>query len=53
MDDYGSIEYTRQYAEGILLAAEEYFEHAFADARPGPDLNFLRALAPYVWARWR
>ena len=53
MDDYGSITFTRQFAEGILLVAEEYFEQAFADARPGPDLEFLRALVPYVWARWR
>lgn len=53
MDDYGSIEFTTEYAEGILLVAEEYFEQAFADARPGPDLDFLRALVPYVWARWR
>lgn len=53
MDEYGSIEFTGQYAEGILLVAEEYFEQAFAGARPGPDLDFLRALVPYVWARWR
>jgi len=53
MDDYGSIEFTGEYAEGILLVAEEYFEQAFADARPGPDLDFLRSLVPYVWARWR
>jgi geranylgeranyl diphosphate synthase type II len=53
MDDYGSIAYTTEYAEGILLVAEEYFEQAFADAQPGPDLDFLRALVPYVWARWR
>ena len=53
MDDYGSITFTREYAEGILLVAEEYFEQAFADARPGPDLDFLRSLVPYVWARWR
>jgi geranylgeranyl diphosphate synthase type II len=53
MDDYGSIDFTREYAEGILLVAEEYFEQAFADARPCPDLDFLRALVPYVWARWR
>lgn len=53
MDDYGSIAFTGEYAEGILLVAEEYFEQAFADARPGPDLDFLRALVPYVWARWR
>ena len=53
MDEYGSIAFTSEYAEGILLVAEEYFEHAFADAEPGPDLDFLRALVPYVWARWR
>jgi geranylgeranyl diphosphate synthase type II len=53
MDDYGSITFTREYAEGILLVAEEYFEQAFADATPGPDLDFLRSLVPYVWARWR
>ena len=53
MDDYGSITFTREYAEGILLVAEEYFEQAFADAHPGPDLDFLRSLVPYVWARWR
>jgi geranylgeranyl diphosphate synthase, type II len=53
MDTYGSITFTSEYAEGILLVAEEYFERAFAGAEPGPDLDFLRALVPYVWARWR
>jgi geranylgeranyl diphosphate synthase, type II len=53
MDTYDSIAFTREYAEGILLVAEEYFEQAFAGAAPGPDLDFLRALVPYVWARWR
>jgi geranylgeranyl diphosphate synthase type II len=53
MDDYGSIEFTSQYAEGILSVAEEYFEQAFAAAQPGPDVDFLRALVPYVWARRR
>jgi geranylgeranyl diphosphate synthase, type II len=53
MDDYGSITFTRKYAEGILLVAEEYFEQAFGDARPGPDRDFLQSLVPYVWARWR
>jgi geranylgeranyl diphosphate synthase type II len=53
MDVYGSITFTSEYAEGILLVAEEYFQHAFAGAEPGPDLDFLRALVPYVWARWR
>jgi geranylgeranyl diphosphate synthase type II len=53
MDDYGSIEFAGEFAEGILLVAEAYFEQAFAHAKPGPDLDFLRALVPYVWARWR
>ncbi len=53
MDEYGSITFTSEYAEGILLVAEEYFEQAFADAQSGPDLEFLRSLVPYVWARWR
>jgi geranylgeranyl diphosphate synthase, type II len=53
MDRYGSIEFTSEFAEGILSVAEDYFEQAFADAQPGPDLDFLRALVPYVWARWR
>ncbi|AQA01677.1 geranyl transferase [Mycobacterium sp. MS1601] len=53
MDTYGSITFTREYAEGILLVAEDLFEIAFADAQPGPDLDFLRSLVPYVWARWR
>jgi geranylgeranyl diphosphate synthase, type II len=53
MDTYGSIQFTSEFAEGILSVAEDYFEQAFADAQPGPDLDFLRALVPYVWARWR
>jgi geranylgeranyl diphosphate synthase type II len=53
MDEYGSITFTTEYAEGILSVAEEYFEQAFAAATPGPDLDFLRSLVPYVWARWR
>ncbi|GAY14943.1 polyprenyl synthetase family protein [Mycobacterium sp. shizuoka-1] len=53
MDRYGSIEFTSEYAEGILLVAEEYFEQAFRDAQQGPDLDFLRSLVPYVWARSR
>jgi geranylgeranyl diphosphate synthase, type II len=53
MDDYGSIEFASEFAEGILLVAEAYFEQAFTHAKPGPDLDFLRALVPYVWARWR
>lgn len=38
---------------GSVFTSAEYFEHAFAGAEPGPDLDFLQALVPYVWARWR
>ena len=53
MDDYDCVNFTAEFAEGILLTAQDYFEEAFADAHPGPDLDFLRSLVPYVWARWR
>ncbi len=52
MDAYGSIDFTVEYAEGILAVAEDYFEQAFGKAQSGPDLEFLRLLVPYVWARW-
>jgi geranylgeranyl diphosphate synthase, type II len=35
-----------EFAEGIMLVAEEYFQQAFAAAQRGPDLEFLRALVP-------
>jgi geranylgeranyl diphosphate synthase type II len=53
MDRYRSIQYAAEFAEGILSVAEDHFEAAFAGAEPGPDLDFLRSLVPYVWARWR
>ena len=53
MDDYGSIRSRPSTPRAFCSVAEEYFEQAFADAQPGPDLDFLRALVPYVWARWR
>jgi geranylgeranyl diphosphate synthase, type II len=53
MDTYGSVTFTSEFAEGILLTAQEHFEQAFSDAHPGPDLDFLRSLVPYVWSRWR
>ena len=53
VDDYGSIEFTRAYAAGIAGAAVEAFEDAFADAAPGPDTDFVRALVPYMLDRGR
>jgi geranylgeranyl diphosphate synthase, type II len=51
MTRYGSIDFTRRYAEGIVVAAMTHFEVAFADAQPGPDRDFVRALVPYMLAR--
>jgi geranylgeranyl diphosphate synthase type II len=53
MDEYGSIDFTREYAEGIVSAADEHFEVAFAGADPGPDTDFVRALVPYMLERAR
>jgi geranylgeranyl diphosphate synthase type II len=49
--DYGSIEFAAAYAQGIAGAALEAFETAFADAEPGPDREFVRAVVPYMVTR--
>lgn len=51
LDVYGSIEFARAYAQGIADTALDAFEVAFADARPGPDADFVRALVPYMLGR--
>ncbi len=53
MDRYGSIDFTREYAAGIVSAADHHFEVAFARATPGPDVEFVRALVPYMLERAR
>lgn len=53
MDAYGSVEFTRAYAAGIAGSALDAFEVAFATARPGPDVDFVRALVPYMLDRRR
>ena len=53
IDAYGSIEFTRAYAAGIARSALDAFEVAFAEARPGPDTDFVRALVPYMLDRQR
>ena len=52
MDDYGCITFTTDTPRRSCWCPE-YFEEAFADAEPGPDLDFLRAVLPYMWARRR
>lgn len=51
LDAYGSIDYARAYAQGIADTAIETFEVAFAAAEPGPDVEFIRALIPYMLGR--
>jgi geranylgeranyl diphosphate synthase type II len=51
LDTYGSIEYARAYAQGIAETAVDAFEVAFAAAEPGPDLEFIRAVIPYMVGR--
>lgn len=51
LDTYGSIDYARAYAEGIAATAHEAFEVAFEAATPGPDVDFIRALIPYMLGR--
>ena len=51
MTTYGSLEFTRAYAEGIVEAADDHFDVAFAAATPGPDVEFVRALVPYMLRR--
>ena len=48
LDDYGSIDFAAAYAHGISGAALDAFEKAFADAEPGPDTDFVRAVVPYM-----
>jgi geranylgeranyl diphosphate synthase type II len=51
LDTYGSIEFTRDYAQGIAREAVDAFEEAFAAAAPGPDRDFVRELIPYMLNR--
>jgi geranylgeranyl diphosphate synthase type II len=51
LDAYGSIDYARAYAQGIADTAVDAFEVAFATATHGPDVEFVRALIPYMLGR--
>jgi geranylgeranyl diphosphate synthase type II len=51
LDTYGCLDYARAYAQGIADTAVDAFEAAFAGATPGPDLDFIRALIPYMLGR--
>jgi geranylgeranyl diphosphate synthase type II len=51
LDAYGSITFASAYARGIADAALDAFETAFSAATAGPDLDFVRALVPYMLDR--
>jgi geranylgeranyl pyrophosphate synthase len=47
----GSIEWARQAASELSMAAEKELPSAYAGARDGPDLDFVRSLVDYVVER--
>jgi geranylgeranyl pyrophosphate synthase/uncharacterized protein with NAD-binding domain and iron-sulfur cluster len=47
----GSIEWARQAASALSKAAQNELPSAFAGAREGPDLDFVRSLVGYVVER--
>jgi geranylgeranyl diphosphate synthase type II len=51
MTEHGSLEFAREFSEGIALAAKEAFESAFSGLPPSPDLTFIRNLVPYMLER--
>ena len=53
MDRYGSLDYAQAYASRIADDATTAFETAFAPARPGPDVDFVAALIPFMLERRR
>jgi geranylgeranyl diphosphate synthase type II len=50
-DHYRSIEHADAFADGVMALAMASFPTAFTQARPGPDLELLRDLIPYVHGR--
>lgn len=49
--DSGGLERTAAVAAALAAAAQEHLPTAFAGAREGPDLEFVRGLVRYVLAR--
>jgi geranylgeranyl diphosphate synthase, type II len=45
---YHSVEHADAFADGVTALALTSFSDAFAEATPGPDLEFLRDLIPVV-----
>jgi geranylgeranyl diphosphate synthase type II len=51
VDQYDSIGFARAYAAGIAGAAMPAFEDAFGRLSPGPAVDFLRSMIPYMLDR--
>ena len=51
MKDHGSIEFAREFSQGVSAAARESFEVAFRGLRPSDDLLFIEQLIPYMLER--
>jgi geranylgeranyl diphosphate synthase, type II len=51
MELYGSIDFAMEYGAGIASGAIDAFGEAFAGVAPGTDVDFLRALVPYMLGR--
>jgi geranylgeranyl diphosphate synthase type II len=47
----GSIQWARRASSDLTAAAEKELPVAYADAREGPDLDFVRALVGYLVER--
>jgi geranylgeranyl diphosphate synthase type II len=51
LEKYGSLNYARAAARGFAAEARRLFDAAYAEALPGPDLEFIRCMLDYLTAR--
>ena len=51
MKDHGSIEFAREFSQGVSAAARESFEVAFRGLPASDDLLFIEQLIPYMLER--
>jgi geranylgeranyl pyrophosphate synthase len=51
LEESGSLDWARHVADALARAAAERLPAAFAGAREGPDLDFIRSLVSYIVER--
>jgi len=51
MDEHGSLDFARGYADRLAAAAEAAFAEAFADVPASEHVEFIHALIPYMLER--